>query len=380
MISRRLIVIAAAGAWALLAARDAAPESHFIAKQYSRCSTCHYKPTGGGLLTPYGRALSKQEISTWGRTPEGAEPTGGLREEEFLFGVLSRWLEDAPIDLGIDLRPSRLEMDLGGRESERNFWMRADLEVAVRAGGWTGYAELGRYPSANPELISREHWVGYAWDNGTAIRAGRFLPPFGLNATDHTSYNRRTIGFDQDDQIYGVAFSDSGERHLFEAFIGPGRAESLYDDDGSASWTGGGRVQLEFGPKNQLVFSGLFRAPNDFQPQQWLGSVAWGFAPTHRLTFWSELDSRAQTGWKGTPEYVLYNRTSFEVYRGVWLHFAPQLNTELANISGGTSRLQVGAQFLPRPHWDFNVVWTRERDRRSGFVVKTLVWQLHMYL
>ena len=65
----------------------------FLAKQYTRCTACHYSPTGGGLLTPYGRLLSHRELSTTGGTADapaaGAEdaPHG---EQAFLYGALGR--------------------------------------------------------------------------------------------------------------------------------------------------------------------------------------------------------------------------------------------------------------------------------------------------
>jgi hypothetical protein len=35
-----------------LAAAHASAEPIFLARQYARCTTCHFSPTGGGLLTP----------------------------------------------------------------------------------------------------------------------------------------------------------------------------------------------------------------------------------------------------------------------------------------------------------------------------------------
>ena len=33
---------------------------------YANCSTCHFNVAGGGILTPYGRQLSRELLSTWG--------------------------------------------------------------------------------------------------------------------------------------------------------------------------------------------------------------------------------------------------------------------------------------------------------------------------
>jgi len=129
---------------ALLLLAGAAPalaEPVFLSRQYARCTTCHYSPTGGGLLTPYGRSLSREELSTFGKSHAAGSPG---REQEFLFGVLGGAL--GPLSLGIDLRPSHLAFDSDGFESSRNLLMNADVSAALRHGGFTFYAELGRQP------------------------------------------------------------------------------------------------------------------------------------------------------------------------------------------------------------------------------------------
>src|SRR5690349_7779815 len=81
----------------VLGARGALAEPMFLAKQYTRCTPCHYWPTGGGLLTPYGRSLTRRELSTTGpgqpaapdaaaAQPGAADTTPG--EESFLWGAL----------------------------------------------------------------------------------------------------------------------------------------------------------------------------------------------------------------------------------------------------------------------------------------------------
>ena len=78
---------ALAGGWG---AAPASAEPMFLSKQYPRCTACHYSPSGGGLLTSYGRSLSREEISTFGRRgAAGASSTEASRSEEsFLFGAL----------------------------------------------------------------------------------------------------------------------------------------------------------------------------------------------------------------------------------------------------------------------------------------------------
>src|SRR5258705_11926500 len=106
-----------AGVLALFAS-TASAEPMFLAKQYTRCTPCHYSPTGGGLLTPYGRLLSHRELSTTGGTATapaaGAEddPRG---EQAFLYGALGSAL--GPGHLGLEIRPSHLRIGVpGGHE------------------------------------------------------------------------------------------------------------------------------------------------------------------------------------------------------------------------------------------------------------------------
>ena len=89
----------------VFSAGRAGAEPRFLSKQYNRCSSCHYSATGGGLLTPYGRSLSGQELSTTKRvaTPSAAEGTVS-GEEAFLYDALGQAL--GPVQLGNRTRAS----------------------------------------------------------------------------------------------------------------------------------------------------------------------------------------------------------------------------------------------------------------------------------
>ncbi len=268
---------------ALLGAGAVQAEPMWLSRQYNRCTSCHHSPTGGGLLTPYGRSLSRQELSTTGRTPAGMEPrTEGGGEESFLFGALGDTL--GPLSLGVDLRPSHLHTEGAGVEDDRDFFMNADLLAAWRSHGWTLYGELGRQPRSNGTKIdSYEYWVGYQGEK-LGFRVGRFLPAYGVRLADHTAYTRSPLGLDSFDQVYGLELSRTGERLLVQISLGPGRADSIIDDDGRHAFTATARVQRELRARSVLVFSGLYRAEADDAPSSRGGGVAFGIAPISRLT------------------------------------------------------------------------------------------------
>ena len=359
---------------ALLGAPAARAEVHFLAKQYTRCGACHVSASGGSLLTAYGRSLSKEEISTFGRSAPDRPSTA--RTHLSLFGLFSG---EGPLDIGVSVRPSRLDFEVKDFKSHRNLVMRADAQVALRSGPITAYVEVGRLPSVPAAVISREHWLRYEDETGMGLKLGRFLQAYGLRSVDHTAYHRRGLGFDQDGQIYGLELTDTKDKRLAQFSIGA-RAKGLLNDKLPGQFTMSGRVQFDLGERKALVLSGLHRGSTKGQPQQFVGGVAYGIAPSSRLSLWTELDVRAMEGWKGTPEYVIVHEAAFEIVRGLWIKVSPQIHTALANVSGGTTRLQIGLQFLPVSHVNLILAWSVDKDRIRGTKFYTLVSQFHLYL
>jgi len=199
-----------AAATVLFIASIASAEPMFLAKQYTRCTACHYSPTGGGLLTPYGRLLSHRELSTTGGS--ATAPAAGTEddphgEQAFLYGALGDAL--GPLHLGLEMRPSHLRIGFPGGHQDMNLLMNLDLIGAVQKNHWTAYGTVGREPPnsavrdgrTQPEaaFISYEHWVGYQSDDGFGIRAGRFMPAYGVRFSDHTAYSRIYLDFDRND-------------------------------------------------------------------------------------------------------------------------------------------------------------------------------------
>lgn len=364
--------VAALVVCAIGVAAGASAEPMFLSKSETRCTSCHYSPTGGGLLTPYGRLQSRQELST----------TSG-DSEAFLWGALGDSL--GPVDLGIDARPTRLRVAFPGGTSSRFLLMNADLLGAVQAGGWTFYGQVGRRPeigNTGGDIYSYEYWGSKQVSSQWAIRAGRFLPAYGIRFADHTSYNRVTLGFDKYDQVLGAEVSHTTERRVIQVSAGPGRAEAVFNEPGKNPFTTTGRVQFDLSSRHVVVGSGLFRTDSGEGARRDVrngaAGVAYGFSPASRVTVWTEADARFREGING-QSMVLVNETSVETIRGVWLKFSPQLRTESGTVPGFV-RLKFEANILPRTHWNIDVAYYRESNRRSKLVTHTLMGQLHLYL
>src|SRR2546430_396895 len=73
-----LLISYAPNAWAF---------SELVRHNYTNCTACHISPNGGGVLTQYGRELSRAILSTWGADNEN--------ESRFAWGAVTppSWLE-----------------------------------------------------------------------------------------------------------------------------------------------------------------------------------------------------------------------------------------------------------------------------------------------
>ena len=380
-----------AGVFVFLTAHASA-EPMFLAKQYTRCTACHYSPTGGGLLTPYGRLLSHRELSTTGAA--ATAPAAGTEddphgEQAFLYGALGDAL--GPLHLGLEMRPSHLRIGFPGGHQDMNLLMNFDVIGAVQKNGWTAYAMAGREPSnsavrdgvvqRDPAFVSYEHWVGYQSDGGFGIRAGRFMPAYGVRFSDHTAYSRIYLDFDRNDQVYGVEVSDTMGPSLLQLTFSPGKAEAILHDREHRGASVAGRWQLDVTPRSTFVASAIFRQSTDLDPKTGAAGGAFGFAPTPRVSVWTEVDANLQTQDRGGTQWIVVNETGVEAYRGIWLKFSPQLRTSGGQIGfSELRRLVFEADLLPRTHWNVDVSYYHDHNHTFETNTSTLLAQLHLYL
>jgi len=254
-----------------------------------------------------------------------------------------------------------------------------DLVGAVQARGWTFYGEVGRRPEvAGGDIYSYEYWGSKQVSSEWAVRAGRFFPAYGIRFADHTSYNRVALGLDKYDQVFGVEVSHTTQNRVIQISTGPGRAESVLNEPGQKAFTTSGRVQFDLNAKNVVVGSGIIRSESERDVRNSAAGLAYGFAPASRLTVWTQADARFRDETDG-QSFLFVNETSVEAIRGVWLKFSPQLRTEAGAVPGFV-RLKLEANLLPRTHWNVDIAYYRDKNRRNGFVTHLLMSQLHLYL
>jgi hypothetical protein len=225
---RALLAVAFTAAFALVSVwtRNANAYPWMIRHGYAACQTCHYDPSGGGILTHYGRAIETLVLPT-GPDDQSEEDKAG-----FLFNAvkLPPWLA-----LDGDARALWLRTKVpGAKLTDELILMQADAQAAVQVGrfvaaGSLGYASRGALGAAltrGPEhnLVSRQHWLGYSFDDDRLLlRFGRMNLPFGIRTLEHNLWVRsRTRTTINDDQQYGLSafYSTHAWRAELMAIIG----------------------------------------------------------------------------------------------------------------------------------------------------------------
>jgi hypothetical protein len=178
----------------------AAPRAHAYPQfQLSRdqtCTSCHISPAGGGILNENGLNVA-ESIATFDGS---AEPLHGVLDTPswFLFSG--------------DFRGAAgMVYQHGARAA--GFPMQAELDVAARANGFTAYATVGAQAGTGSRpwtyALFREHYLMWQQEPdsnmGLFIRAGRFMPVYGLRFAEHNFFVRRYGQTPLYGETYGAA-------------------------------------------------------------------------------------------------------------------------------------------------------------------------------
>jgi len=215
----------------VITAEPAHAYAWMIRHDYSACGTCHADPSGGELLTKYGRVTSQLILaSQYGHPEEPSEAKEGSDgSTEFqgpkpglFWGAL-----DLPDPLLLSgsyrnlyiLRPKEekvfvfvpvMQADLYGQLRFGPVTMGGSLGMSKSSPGslHARAAQVTHAPDGNINLISRTHYVGVDLGNEFVLRGGRLNLPFGVRIPEHTMWVRDATRTDREsDQQDGVALA-----------------------------------------------------------------------------------------------------------------------------------------------------------------------------
>lgn len=315
---------------------------------YSQCIACHVSPSGGGVLTSYGRQLSGEILSVWSSKGEtgvlhGAVPD--LSEKGWLIGG--------------DVRSVQTHREDSRSKSGRYFLMQANLSLAVQKGPMTAMVSVGQIENPMVGYIqgnfnATQYYGMYQLTDTLSLRAGRFMPQFGLNSPDHTLKTKSGVGLRPGQQMDTVEAAWLGEQ--WTAFVA--QAHSPH----------------EVGDRNQesaRTFHLAYAFLDRFKvgASHWYGEQAanvrriygvnaiLGF--THRFFNLTEINHNYETGRRGMHGMT---RFGYEPFQGFVPYVQYQHQVEDLNHPQANRHYALGANFFPRPHFEITGQWARVRQ------------------
>ena len=371
-----------------------------IKHDYMGCGVCHADPSGGGLLTSYGRAQSEILM----QMPYGRSPVEEPKHAGFLFGLadLPDWLLTSLSFRGAEFGLWSQNPD-GSTVTDLRFIMmlldaRAMIKLgAFRAGGSLGWGNtIVTTPAAvvttndgTQQLLSRDYWVGLALaDEKVLLRLGRINVPYGLRNVEHTSWVR---GLTQTDinvsQQTGLAASfDNGTiRTEWLLMLGNLRAtDTGYREQGFS-----GFVEMRVAQRASVGVSALVGRGHSFVDgqadylRQSYGAFA-RWAPIVPVTFLLEGDvffkSTLGSG-QNVPNGTGWLQVDYEPIQGLHLMPAAEI-LKAADTSGVATGWWLTLDWFCLPHTDLRLDGIYRNYPGQGGRQQVLSWlvQLHVWL
>lgn len=339
---------------------------------YVSCTACHVSPSGGGVLTPYGRELSREVLSTW----------GGDKETKFLYGWAQKEEVSETLRLGGDVRAVQVVRENSQYKRADLIPMQADLEVGVDDGTYAAIVGLGLQPENRAgrqlnQFFSRKHYFIVRLTEEKSLRFGKFMKSFGLNLADHFVSVRRDLRWDYGTESYNLEYSELGQKSsTFLTLINDDPAEVGIERESGFS----ARQSWSVAEISQFGLS-YFYGRNQSGTRDVFGPFwIWSFNPHF---FWmTEFDWQLKNpqGSERTSGYAAFSRLGYEAHKGVIpiVQFE-RAHLETKNSDGWRESKGLGLQWYPRPHWEFVATLNEETRPRSEST--DFFWLLaHFYL
>lgn len=337
-----------------------------IRKGYQSCVSCHVSPSGGGVVTGYGRGVS-EELAMFS-IYEGFGQLAGVPALENLSDATGLF-QAVKFDLQADYR-SVTYQTLGAPppfDKAETIQMERVAHAAFYIGKTTDLvASYGQYGNnLSPE--SRTHYLQIRTSKFLSLRWGRFLPAYGINFDDHTLLSRSRLGVSQGHEIFGleahydddnvtatmtrilgesVDIVESNKRLVFNSQQQSGFMARAGFKLGARHILG---ASLAYNPARYIVGGWIQTAP--------IRDYMYILADVNRLT-----NKGVGVRGKDESEIVGTVRIGSELFQGV----TASLDTEFeTSETGSRNRIGGSVQVIPIPHVE--VRGQARRDSQTGY-------------
>ena len=341
-----------------------------------RCGTCHLSPAGGGLINAYGRDEAGSTVSRGG-------------DGRFLHGL---WEPPDWAALGGDFRFATVDRYVAANNDLLVFPMQADVSTRLMGKGFAfaftaGVRGQSRTPAMTDKpillerLTSREHYLAY--ERGVhQVRLGRFFPVFGLRLPDHTAYVRRYLGFNLQEESYGLELARYGDDTVVHltGFVPPPLPIL-----GSGQRPSGAIAHVEHDLTEEASVGGQLRfATGSAESRYTAGLLGKWWMARAGLLWLAELDVQRQTFAVGPARSQLasYLGVSKWLARGLLAGGAVHAWDPDITLRASTRyAIDATVQLFPRAHFELHLLtrFAASGDLDAASRTLTGMLQLHYY-
>lgn len=339
---------------------------------YTNCTACHVSPSGGGVMTAYGKSLSKEVLSTW----------GAKNEENFLHGLIDTEAVNDWLVLGGDIRAVQVHQENDLVRRGKFIKMQAGVELGINRPDWAVVAFVGEYDRQQLEWLSNapRYYALYRATDELTLRAGRFIPQFGINNSDHIFSTRSPLGLGYGTEKDTAEIAWLGENWNFVgSYYKTPDLKSSLNESGFA-----GVISRILSNKNKISIQYLSEK-NDLAKRTITG-ISGLFGWTENLYSMIEYD-RQSTEITNSPAtkvdgHYFNHKTGYEFFKGFHgLILNDYLQADVDTGATKNYKFGPGVQWFPRPHFDFQLFWTRQQSSQNVVSDGDYAWfVMHYYL
>ncbi len=366
---------------------------------YTACSTCHADPSGGELLTPYGRVTSDLILRMHYGAPakDDPPPSPGV-----FWGA---WEPPEPLLVSGSyrnlyvIRPNQpghevafvpvMQADLYGQLRLGKFRLGGSLGLSkVTAGSANARAAQVTAGQGNElNLIARNYYAGYEFSSEFLLRAGRLNLPFGVRIPEHTAWVREATRTDREsDQQHGLALAYVGE-HMRAEFMGIGGNFQLGPDQfrerGYSAYVEGiANSHLAAGISSKVTFAEVDRLTYEANTLRQAHGLTLRAAPFDNLSLLAEVDALFRTN--ADAGYVGFAQVNYEAIQGLHVLVTGEILDQGLAQSALVTSTGYGEPNLGG--WlSLDWFFFKQLEFRTDLITRTtdkftLIGQLHFYL
>ncbi|MAF11480.1 hypothetical protein CMK11_13605 [Candidatus Poribacteria bacterium] len=380
---RHVLLSALATLCVLAVALPAAALPRFSLQEGEGCHLCHANPSGAGLRNGYGvEKFGNDKLAADDRRDIDAQISDHLRVGGDIRTQAYAYIDDLD---GVEGATDTTDVSNGF------FTMQADLyanwELTDHASVYIEQDILNRTAEVFGMMASEDH--------EKYIKAGSFLPNYGLRVDDHTAFIRGgNPRADRDDGLFWEAnYADSGvemgaeiaDFYLTGGIYNGGAIATIPDRDDEKAFLGRAERYVELGSLNALLGGNVYTNNNSAIEGRML--LAGGFVGVGGdvWTLMGELDIADKyladdAGTGGLTSLAVFVEGTFRVAKGIHIierfeFFDPDLDLE----SGRFWRASLGAELYPIPYLEIKPTFRYTGQPKGSADLGEVLLQTHWW-